>query len=146
MSPPAGWMEPPEQCPAAFLKNLVMPQEEQRMGDEPLKPRTIGVIDQMLSASVVELGQVAKWVSDWLRLLAFAPVPRRCAASISDPSLVHAFVLPFALPVEALQHLRQQRFAVQCFVPSSPAKSLWSLPWMFQAHFAHSQLHQSPEQ
>ena len=101
------------------------------MFDKTLAPRTIGMINQMFPTLVVELGQVAEWVSDWLRSLAFPPMLRRCALPICDPSLVHAFVLPFALPVEALEHLRHQRFAVECFVPSSPAKPLWTLPWMF---------------
>ena len=101
------------------------------MFDKTLAPRTIGMINQMLPTLVAELCQVAEWVSDWLRSLAFPPMLRRCALPICDPSLVHAFVLPFALPVEALQHLRHKRFAVECFVPSSPAKPLWTLPWMF---------------
>jgi len=138
--------EPAQEHSAGALKNLVVPEEEQRMGDEPLKPWPIGIIDQVLPTGVAELGHVAKRVADWLRSLAFPPMLRRCARSISDPSLVHAFELLFALPVEALQHLRHHRFAVECFVPSSPAKPLWTLPWIFQTHFTHSQLHQSPQQ
>lgn len=104
------------------------------MFDKTLAPGTIGIINQVLSASVAELGQVAERGSKRIRSLAFSPVPRRCARSISDPSLAHAFELPLALPVEALQQLRHQRFSLEYFVPSSPAKPLWTLPWMFEAH------------
>ena len=106
MSVPADQQtDPPEQCPAGSFKKCAAP-EEQRMGDEPLKPMTIWIVNQMLPTLVGELCHVAKGVPDGLRSLALSAMLRRRARPISDPSLVHAFVLPFALPVEALQHLR----------------------------------------
>jgi len=97
------------------------------MGDKTFKPRAIGIIDQVLSPGVAELGHVAKRVSDWLRSLAFSAMLGSRPLAISDPGLVHASELLLSLPVEALQHQRHQGLPVQCLVPSSPAKWLGTL-------------------